>query len=80
MLYEYDYHSTSTMNIHLSPALHLGAQAGSASCITALLSKGADPNLQDNLQQTALFPACEGGHGACVQGVSTLVGIMEIQS
>ena len=59
------------MNIIISlAALHLAAQAGSASCVSTLLSGGADPNQTDNLQQSPLFPACEGGHPDCIQTVS----------
>ena len=51
-------------------ALHLAAQSGSSECVRALLSSGADPNLVDNLQQTPLFPAVEGGHSKCIEAVS----------
>ena len=54
------------------PALHLAALAGSAKCVSPLLSAGADPNLQDNFQQTPLFPACEGGHAATIEAVSCI--------
>ena len=51
-------------------ALHLAAQSGSSGCVRALLAIGADPNLVDNIQQTPLFPAVEGGHSKCIEAVS----------
>ena len=61
--------------LHL--ALHLAALAGSAKCVSPLLSAGADPNLQDNLQQSPLFPACEGGHAATIEAVSSNPGAQD---
>lgn len=51
-------------------ALHLAIQSSSTECVTSLLSAGADPNLQDQLQQSPLFLAIELGHAECVQLVS----------
>ena len=51
-------------------ALHLASQSGSVGCITVLIASGANPNLQDSLQQSALFSACEEGHASCIQPVS----------
>lgn len=55
------------------PALHLAAQCGSSGCVISLLDSGADPNLVDNVQQTPLFPAVEGGHSKCIKAVSLLI-------
>lgn len=48
----------------------MAAQGGSSECVTSLLSSGADPNLQDQLQQTPLFLTVVQGHAECVQLVS----------
>ena len=56
-------------------ALHLAAQSGSSECVRALLAGGADPNLVDNLQQTPLFSAVEGGHSKCIEAVRHFLDI-----
>lgn len=61
--------SVNDVEINGRSALHLAALAGSAKCVSPLLSAGADPNLQDNFQQTPLFPACEGGHAATIEAL-----------
>ena len=68
----------SIINFRLTTtALHLAAQAGSSGCVRALLASGADPNLVDNIQQTPLFPAVEGGNSKCIEAVSLKTQRME---
>ena len=47
----------------------MAVQSGSSECVSVLLTGGADPNLVDNLQQTPLFSAAEGGHSKCIEVV-----------
>lgn len=46
--------------------LHLGATYGRASSVTALLRKGADPNISAHAGDTPLHFACQNGHTATV--------------
>ena len=48
---------------------------GSSRSVSALLEKGADPNLVDNLQLTPLFSAVEGGHSTCIEKVRSFIAI-----
>ena len=47
-------------------ALHGACSTGAHACVTVLLANGAEPNVVDNWQQTALFVATEGGHTDCI--------------
>lgn len=51
-------------------ALHCACSTGAHACVTVLLANGAEPNVVDNWQQTALFVAVEGGYVECILKVA----------
>lgn len=52
-------------------ALHSACSIGAHACVSVLLANGAEPNVVDCWQQTALFVAAEGGHTECIIKVMT---------
>ena len=59
------------VDTHIYAALHGACSSGAHTCLTVLLANGAEPNVVDNWQQTALFVAAEGGHTDCILKVIT---------
>lgn len=57
------------MNLINCAGLHLAAEYGLNSNVSALLSKGADPDLQDVTKKTPIFLATQNGNGDCIQSV-----------
>ena len=47
-------------------ALHSACSTSAHACVSVLLANGAEPNVVDCWQQTALFVAAEGGHTECI--------------
>lgn len=51
--------------------LHLAATHGRATAVTALLRRGADPNISAHAGDTPLHYACQNGHTAVVSAIDS---------
>ena len=60
-------------------ALHSACSTGAHSCVSVLLANGAEPNVVDCWQQTALFVAAEGSHTDCIIKVIIICSFVQSQ-